>query len=430
MIPERAFFERVPMTRVAIIGGCRTPFVKAAGVFKDQSFLDLGIHVTKSLVSKLDIKPASIGELIFGTVLLDPRLPNYAREVILRSGLPPSIPAHAISNNCISGLVAVTMLSEAIRSGRVSSGLAGGSESMSRPTLTLSSKGENFFLSLARARSLGERLSIISSFRPKFVVPQPPSPKEPSTGLTMGEHCEITAKEFQVSRPIQDQIALRSHQNGFRAQQNGILTQEIVPLNGVDKDNLIRGDTTAEKLASLKPVFDRSGRGTLTAGNSSALTDGASMVYLMAEESARAEGREILAFVEGVEYAAINPADGLLMAPAIALPRLLKRHNLTLKDIDIFEVHEAFGAQVEANLLAWERGWNKFPEIAPFGRIPVDRMNVNGGSIALGHPFAATGGRILLATANELKRRGGKWGVISICAAGAMACAMLVRRGE
>ncbi len=416
------------MTRVAIVGGCRTPFVKAAGAFAAKSFLDLGVHAVSSLVRRLSLDPNSIDELVFSTVLLDPRTPNAARELVLRAGLPKSLPAHFVSNNCISGLVAANMIAESIQAGRIKVGIAGGSESMSRPALTLHPKGEALFLKLARARSIGEKLSILAAFRPRLLLPQPPSPKEPSTGLTMGQHCEMTAKEFGIARELQDRIALKSHQNAARAQKEGKLDAEIEALDGVNKDNIVRADTTLEKLSTLKPVFDRGPQGTLTAGNSSPLTDGASAVCLMSDEEAKRQGREVLGYIEAAEFSAIDPADGLLMAPGIALPRLLERTKRSIANIDIFEVHEAFAAQVASNMLVWEKGWNKYPGIHPIGKIPDEKINVNGGSIAVGHPFAATGGRLILSTVNELKRRNAKTGVISVCAAGAMACAMLVTR--
>ena len=416
------------MNRVAIIGGVRTPFVRAGGVFAQASFLDLGVHTLRALVHRLGLDPARIDEVVYSTVLLDPRAPNFAREMVLRSGLPATVAAHSVSNNCISGLVAATMLADGIRSGRIRTGIGGGSESMSRPTLTLHPRGEDLFLRLARARSLGERLKLAASFRPRFLLPLPPSPKEPSTGLTMGQHCEMTAQELRIPRAVQDGIAFRSHQNAARAQGAGHLRAEIEPFGGVEEDNLIRRDTSLEKLAKLSPVFDRSGVGTLTAGNSSALTDGASAFCLMAEEEAVAQGREILGFIEATEFAAISPADGLLQAPGLALPRLMTRAKLTVGEVDIFEIHEAFGAQVAANMEVWRKGWSRYPEVQPIGPIPEEKINVNGGSIAIGHPFAATGGRLILATVNELRRRGLRTGVISVCAAGAMACAMLIRR--
>ena len=416
------------MHRVAIVGGCRTPFVRAGGKFVRASFIDLGVHTLKASVSRLNLDPASIDEFVFGTVLLDPRAPNYAREVLLRSGLPPTISAHSVSNNCISGLTALSVVSDGIKTGRIKIGIGGGSESMSRPTLTFTPKAERFFLSLGRARTLGERLKILASFRPGFGMPVPPSPKEPSTGLTMGQHCELTTQELGVKREIQDEIAYRSHHNAAKAQKAGYLADEIAPYEGVEHDNLIRADTSMEKLAKLAPVFDRSGKGTLTAGNSSALTDGASVVCLMSEEEARRQGREILAFIEGVHFAAIAPKDGLLMAPTVALPELLARHGLSVDQIDRFEIHEAFGAQVAANLQVWERGWPAYPTARSIGAIPAEKINVNGGSIAIGHPFAATGGRLILSLANELKRSNLKTGIISVCAAGAMAGAVLIRR--
>lgn len=414
------------MNRVALVGGVRTPFVKAGGAFAKRGFLDLGIHTVKSIVKRLELDAEKIDELIYGTVLLDPRLPNFAREIVLRSGLPQTVGAHSVSNNCISGLVAAEFLASAIRGGRAKVGLAGGSESMSRPTLTFHPKAEDLFLRLAKARSIGQRLQMLLQYRFKYIFPKPPSPREPSTGLTMGEHMEITAKALGIDRKIQDEIAFNSHQNAAKAAE--FLKQEIEPLDGVEKDNLIRGDTTLDKLAKLPAVFDRSARGTLSAGNSSALTDGASVVCLMSEDEAKRQGREILAFVELIEFAAIPPNDGLLMAPCVALPKLLQRANLKVADIDLFEIHEAFAAQVAANMKIWQEGWKKPYALPAIGAIPMEKVNINGGSIAIGHPFAATGGRLLLSLANSLKRNKLKTGVISVCAAGAMAAAVLLRR--
>ncbi len=416
------------MIRVALVGGCRTPFVKAGGVYSKFSLLDLGIHAVTSLVARLKLKPDDIDELSYSTVLLDPRLSNFAREIVLRSDLPKNLSAHSVTNNCISGLVAMNLIREGIVAGRIRSGIAGGAESMSCPALTWHPKAEALFLKLSRARTLGERLAAVLKYRPKYIFPVPPSPKEPSTGLTMGQHCELTAQEFAIPREIQDRIAFRSHNNAAKAQAADILNQEISPFAGVDKDNLIRGNTDLEKLAKLTPVFDRSDKGTLTAGNSSALTDGASAVCLMSEEEAKRQGREALAYVDGVEFSAIAPGEGLLMAPALALPRLMERFNLRVSDIDRFEIHEAFGAQVAANIEVWENGWSRYPSLKPIGKIPEEKINVNGGSIAIGHPFAATGGRLLTSLALEMKRKNLRTGVISVCAAGAMAGAVLLRR--
>ncbi len=412
--------------RVAIVGGARTPFVKAAGVFAQYSALDLGIHVVTACVERLGIDPSVIDELYFGTVLVDPRIPNLAREIILRSGLPKTTNGHFVSNNCITGLVAANAAREAILSGRIKAAIVGGSESMSNPTLTFPRRGESFFFKLNKARRLTQKLAVASSFRPGFLAPQAPSPKEPSTGLTMGQHCEIMAQEYGVGRADQDQVALASHQRAFQAKNQGILAEQIVPLGGVGEDNLIRGDTSLEKLSALPAVFDRSGKGTISAGNSSALTDGASAVCLMLDSYARELGLSILGYLDAVEFAAVPPGDGLLMAPALALPKVMANVGMQISQCDVFEIHEAFSAQVLCNLLAWENGWDRFRDVGAIGAIPRDRMNVFGGSIALGHPFAATGGRLLLNTCAALKSRGGQKGLISVCAAGGGAAAAAI----
>ena len=413
------------MKKVAIVSGVRTPFVKAGTVFADKTMQQLGEHALKSLIEKTKVDVNKIDEFVFSTVLLDPRTPNWAREILFAAGLPKSIYAQSVSNNCISGLVAVTNVAERISLDKINVGIAGGSESMSNPTLVFDKKGTDVFLALSRARDLKAKLSEIIKFRPGHFLPKSPSVTEPSTGLTMGQHMEITAKELNISREVQDELALASHVNAAKAQSDGLFKDEISPLNGVDKDLLVRADTSKEKLAKLRPVFDRSSTGTISAGNASALTDGASVVMLMSEDAAKTNNLEPLAYVKDYEYSAISPDDGLLMAPAVAVTKLLKRNNLTFEDFDLIEVHEAFGAQVAANIKAWEEGWNGNDKIGPLNR---DKLNVNGGSIALGHPFAATGGRIVTSLANELKRRNAKRGLISICAAGAMAGAMILER--
>lgn len=412
--------------RVAIIGGVRTPFVKAGTVFKKLSFQELGAVAVKGLIDKYNIPKDRIGKLSFGSVMLDPQTPNWAREVAYKADLPKNIYSQSVSNNCISGLVAVTDIVESIAVGRIDNGIAGGSESLSNPQLLFKEKARQRFLNLSRARSFGEKLSLIAGFRPRDFLPSIPSVKEPSTGLTMGEHMEISAKQFAISRESQDEFALRSHLNAHHANLDGRLNQEIVPVGEIKVDQIIRSDTTLEKLAKLRPVFDKSSKGTITAGNSSPLTDGASAVYLMADDVAKVEGVETLATILDYEYAAIDANDGLLMAPAVAVPRLLKRNGLKLHDFDIIEIHEAFSAQVLANIKAWEDGWRE----DSIGKIDLSKVNKLGGSISIGHPFAATGGRILTTIANEMKRKDYHLGLISICAAGAMACAMIIVRDK
>ncbi len=325
--------------------------------------------------------------------------------------------------------MALNFVREGILSQRIQNGIAGGAESMSRPTLSLSYKAEEFFLRLFYAKTLTDKLKVLSAFRPKFLLPQPPSPKEPSTGLTMGEHCEIMAKEFKIPREEQDLWAFESHKKAAKAQLEGKLNKEIVPVNNVKKDNIIRPDTTLEKLKTLRTVFDKSEKGSLTAGNSSPLTDGASAVFLASPAWAEKNSLAPIGFIKDMVFSAIDPNDGLLMAPVVALPKLLKRNNLTVDDIDIFEIHEAFAAQVLANLKLWELGWtDKYKEAMPIGKIPREKINPQGGSIAIGHPFAATGGRLIISLCRQLQEKNLNRGVISVCAAGAMACAVLIEK--
>ncbi len=370
------------LRRVAIIAGGRTPFVKSGQAFKDLGPLALAKHAVTGLIDKYGIDAGTIDAITFGVVVPEPGKPNLAREIVLETGLPKSIEAQTVSSYCITGLRAITAVAEGIASGRFDAGIAGGVESLSRA--------------------------------------DPNTFREPSTGLSMGDHGEITRKEWDIPRQRQDEIALASHRNAVAARDK--LSGEIYPLEGVERDSGPRAESSLEALASLNPVFDP--EGTLTAGNSSPVTDGASAVLLMSEERARAEGREPVAFIRGMDYGAIDLADGLLMAPGVVVPRLLKRTGLSLDQMDLIEIHEAFGAQVLANVKAWEQGWKG----DPIGPIDWDRVNVCGSSIAIGHPWAATGGRITTTLAYEMERRNASLGVISICAAGAMAGAMILER--
>lgn len=368
--------------RVAIVAGARTPFVKAGKAFAGLGPLALAKSAVKGLIERHQIDPEHVEALAFGVVVPEKDKPNLAREIILESGLPAGIEAQTISSYCITGLRAITAVAEGILSGRLESGIAGGTEWLSGAT------------------------------QATFT--------EPTTGLTMGQHGEITRREWEIPRRRQDEIALASHRNAVQARQ--ALAQEIVPVEGVEQDTGPRQDTSLEALSTLRPVFAEDG--TITAGNSSPVTDGASAVYLMSEEGAAREGRRPLAFIRAMEYAAIDPSEGLLMAPAVAVPRVLKRTGLTLQEIDLVEIHEAFAAQVLANVKAWEKGWKG----EPTGPLDWDRLNVNGSSLAIGHPWAATGGRIVTTLANEMARRNSRHGLVSICAAGAMAGAFILER--
>ncbi len=369
-------------TRAVIIAGARTPFVKAGTAFKDLGPLDLARHSVEGLIERHDVDPEGIDALAYGIVAGEPGRPNLAREIVLETALPKTIEAQTLSSYCITGLRAVTTVADAIATGRLHAGIAGGVESLSRA--------------------------------------DPEMFREPTTGLRMGEHMELTRQEWKIPREHQDEIALASHRNAVAARDR--LAAEILPLEGVGHDTGPRTDTSMEALSGLKPAFDP--EGTITAGNASPVTDGASAVLLMSEERALEEGREPLAYIRAMEYGAIDPNEGLLMAPALVVPRLLARTGLRLEDFDLIEIHEAFAAQVLANAMAWEQGWKGDST----GPIDWERVNVSGSSIALGHPWSATGGRIVTTLANEMARRDARLGLISICAAGAMAGAIVLQR--
>jgi acetyl-CoA acetyltransferase family protein len=410
--------------RVAVVGGARTPFAKAGTALKNVPALELATHSVNGVLEKLELDPGTVDQLVYGTVIVDPTIPHLAREVNFRSELPASVQSLTVTDNCISGTSAIASVHDAIATGRTEVGIAGGVESMSNPPVMFTKRAGRIFLDAAGSKTLGGRVKSLAKLRPRDFSPWSYGVAEPSTGLSMGEHTEITVKEWQIPQDEQDEIAFRSHVNAHKATEDGRLRSEIHALNGIDRDLLIRPNTSMEALAKLPPVFDRSDAGTITAGNSSPLTDGAASVVLMAEDRATDLGYEPLAYIKDFINVGIDPKDGLLMGPGIAIPRLLKQNNLTLDDIDIIEMHEAFGGQVASNLKAWEQGWMG-PAI---GRVDRAKLNPLGSSIAIGHPFAATGARIVTTLANELKRRDARYGLVSICGAGATAVAMLLER--
>lgn len=410
--------------RVAVVDGARTPFAKAGTALRRHRPLALSAHAVRGLVEMGDVDPAIVDDLYWGIVIVDPRVPHMAREVVFESRLPDTVRALTLTDNCITSASGVALAYDAITGGRAEVAIAGGVESMSNPPVLWSERASRAILEASFAKSLPDKVKAILGIRPADLAPSVADFEEPSTGLTMGEHCEIMVKEWEIPREEQDRIAYRSHVNASAATRDGRLPGQIHPLDGIERDLLIREETSMEKLARLPPVFDRSEAGTITAGNSSPLTDGAACVLLMSEDRARREGREPLAFVTDFEFAGIDPDDGLLMGPGVAVPRLLARNGIGLGDVDLVEMHEAFGGQVACNLAAWERGW-KEPAI---GTVPPDLLNVLGSSIAVGHPFAATGARIVLTLAQEMARRDVRRGLISICGAGATASAMLLER--
>ena len=410
--------------RVAVVGGARTPFAKAGTSLKNHSAVGLGAHSVDGVLEKYALDPALVEDLVYGIVVVDPSIPHMAREINFRSRLPSQVRALTVTDNCISGTSAIVSIHDAIVAGRTTVGIAGGVESLSNPPVLFNKKASRAFLDAGAAKTTGARIRSLLRLRPWDFKPWSYGVEEPSTGLSMGEHTELTVKEWRISRQDQDEIAFRSHQNAYQATQDGRLTSEVHPLDDFDRDSIIRPSTNMEILAKLPTVFDRSPAGTITAGNSSPLTDGAASVLLMSERRAQELGYEPLAFIKDFLNVGIDPSDGLLMGPGIAVPRLLRRNGLDLEQLGIIEMHEAFGGQVASNLRAWEQGW-KEPAI---GRVDYQILNPLGSSIAIGHPFAATGARIVTTIANEMKRSDIQYGLVSICGAGATAVAMLLER--
>jgi acetyl-CoA acyltransferase len=423
--------------RVAIIDGCRTPFARSGSLFRDLSAVELGKVAVRELIARSELDVNEVDHLVFGTVVQSVKEPNIAREVGLGAGLPATVPAFTVGRACASSNQAITSGAEKIALGLADVVIAGGAESLTDIPILFSPEMRNALVRASKARSLGERLKAFRAIRPRHLAPIAPAIAEPTTGLTMGESAEKMARENGITREAQDRWALRSHQLAAAATADGRLTDEIAPVYVPPKyeevaltDNGIRDDSTLEALAKLRPVFDRK-YGTVTAGNSSPLTDGASAVLLMSEEKAKALGYEPLGYIRSYAYAALAPDDQLLQGPVYAAPTAFERAGLTMKDIDLLEIHEAFAAQVLSNL-QWfdsrEIARERLGRDAALGVPDEERINVMGGSIAIGHPFGATGGRVTVTLLNELKRRDAQFGMISVCAAGAMGLVMIVER--
>jgi acetyl-CoA acyltransferase len=420
--------------RVAIVAGLRTPFAKAGTDLKSMSAQDLGRAVVAELVQRTSLDGKEIDALVFGTVIPSVLAPNIAREVALLPMLPKGIPAFTVSRACASANQAITDAADQILLGHANVVIAGGAESLSNVPILHSRTFSDILVRASKAKSIGGRVGAFARARPKDLIPVTPAIAEPSTGETMGQSAEKMAKLNHIPREEQDQFALRSHRLAAAGTQDGRLAAEIMPLyipptyeQWATTDNGVRTDTNFEQLQALKPVFDRR-YGTVTAGNSSPLTDGAAAVVLMSEERARVLGYPPLAYIRSYAYAALDPGEQLLQAPVLAAPVALERAGLTLKDIDLVEMHEAFAAQVLSNLQGFEsRAWAERAGYAtPVGEVDRSRLNVMGGSIAIGHPFGATGARIMTTLAHELRRRGGQFGMMTVCAAGGMGFAMVL----
>ncbi|HXF95365.1 MAG TPA: acetyl-CoA C-acyltransferase [Gemmatimonadales bacterium] len=411
--------------RVAVVAGCRTPFARAGTVLKDARAVDLARHAARELLHRAELDPAEVDEVIFGQVVPSPLVPNVAREVSLLPQFPKEIPAYSLNRACASALQAITAAHDQIALGHANVVLAGGTESLSDIPILVSRRLSDILLEASKARTLGRRLRAFARVRPRDFVPISPAIAEPSTGMTMGQSAEKMAKENGISREAQDRWALRSHQLAARGTQDGRLTAEIAPwfpLDGkgpvITSDNGIRTDTSLEQMAKLPPVFDRK-YGTVTAANASPLTDGAAAVLLMSGEAAAALGYRPLAYIRSYAVAAVDPGWQLLQAPVWAVPLALERAGVQWRDLDLIEMHEAFAAQVLSNLKGLEEKGYEIDE---------ERINVMGGSIAIGHPFGATGARLVTTLANEMQRREARLGLVSVCAQGGMAVALVLER--
>ena len=424
--------------RVAILGGNRIPFARSNTVYAHASNQEMLTATLQGLVDRYQLHGERLGDVVAGAVMKHARDFNLVRESVLSTTLAHETPAFDIQQACGTGLEAAMVVANKIALGHIDCGIAGGVDTTSDAPIGVNEKMRRILLDAARAKTTGQRLAALSRLRPAMLVhPDLPRNGEPRTGYSMGEHAELMAAEWGISREEQDALALKSHLNLAQAYQNGFFTDLMTPFMGLAKDNNLRPDLSLDKLGSLKPAFDRKvapGKGTLTAGNSTPLTDGASSVLLASEEWARARQLPVLAYLSFSEVAAVDFFDkkeGLLMAPAYAVPRMLARANLTLQDFDFYEIHEAFAAQVLCTLKAWQDPVYCKERLGldqPLGAIDPDKLNVHGSSLAAGHPFAATGGRLLATLAKMLAQKGSGRGLISICAAGGQGVVAILER--
>lgn len=422
--------------RVAIVGGNRIPFARSNTAYVGHSNQQMLTAAIEGLTQRYKLQGARLGEVVAGAVMKHSRDFNLTRESLLSTSLDPCTPCCDLQLACGTGLQAVITVANKIALGQIDSGIAGGVDTTSDAPIAVSDGLRNVLLEANRGRSMGDRVKALLKLRPRDIGIEIPQNAEPRTGLSMGGHTELTAKHWQISREDQDALACDSHRNLATAYQAGFFDDLVSPYAGVKQDNILRPDTTVEKLATLKPAFDKkSGQGTLTAGNSSTLTDGASAVLLASEEWAEAQGLPVLAYLSFVQVAAVDfrPGDnseGLLMAPAYAVPQMLDKAGLTLQNFDFYEIHEAFAAQVLATLKAWEDEAFCRDRLGRdvLGAIDRSKLNVNGSSLATGHPFAATGGRIVATLAKMLEQNGGGRGLISICAAGGQGVTAIMER--
>ncbi len=423
-----------PVRRVAILGGVRIPFVRNNTAYHDVGNLGMSIRTLGALVEKFGLHGEVLGEVAMGAVLKHSSDWNLGREAALSSGLSPLTPGITLQRACGTGLDTVITVGNKIALGQIDAGIGGGSDTTSDVPIVVSRRMRRRLLDANMAKTNSQRLAAFKGFSFRDLKPEFPGVAEPRTGKSMGDHCELMAKEWRIAREDQDRLAMESHHKAAAAYERGFFADLVVPFRGQDKDNILRPDTSMEKLATLKPAFDRSsGHGTLTAGNSTPLTDGASAALLASEEWAAAHGLPVQAYLVDAQVAAVDfvHGEGLLMAPCWAVAKLLQRNGLALQDFDFYEIHEAFAAQVLCTLKAWEDATfcrEKLGLDAPLGAIDRAKLNVVGSSLAVGHPFAATGARIVATAAKLLAERGSGRALISICTAGGMGVAAIVER--
>ena len=408
-------------SRVAIVAGLRTPFAKQGTAYRDVSALELGTMVVSELLQRSGVDPSEIQQCVYGQVVPSLKAPNIAREIVLLTDMPRDIEAFSVSRACATSYQSAVSVAQAIETGTIDCGVAGGADSASDVPISVSKR-------------LKDRLAAFSGLKPKDFLPVPPALKEYTTGLTMGESAEKMAKENHIPREAQDELAHRSHQRAADAWEKGWMQDEVMEAylppryEALTEDNLVRHDGKLESYSKLRPVFDRK-HGTITAGNSSPLTDGASALLMMREDKAKALGLEPLGYLKSYAFAAIDPAGQMLMGPSYATPKALDRAGVKLSDLDLIDMHEAFAAQVLSNTQAFESKRFAEKELGrseAIGQIDWDEFNVTGGSIAIGHPFAATGARQITQTLNNLKRRGGELALCTACAAGGLGAAMVL----
>ncbi|WP_266168597.1 acetyl-CoA C-acetyltransferase [Dyella subtropica] len=421
--------------RVGVIGGVRIPFCRNNTAYADVGNFGMSVKVLGSLVERFRLHGEELGEVAMGAVIRHSSEWNLAREAVLSSGLAPTTPGITTARACGTSLDNAIIIANKIAAGQIEAGIAGGSDTTSDVPIVLGERFRKRLLAVNRAKGWQDKMAAFTrGFSLKELKPAFPGVAEPRTGMSMGDHCEKMAKEWHISREAQDQLALDSHLKLAAAYEAGFFEDLVVPFRGLKRDGFLRPDSTLEKLATLKPAFDKiSGHGTLTAGNSTGLSDGAAAVLLGTDEWAAKRGLSVQAYFRDAEVAAVDfvHGEGLLMAPTIAVPRMLDRHGLTLQDFDFYEIHEAFAAQVLCTLRAWESETyckNRLGRDKPLGSIDPAKLNIHGSSLAAGHPFAATGARIIATLARMLEQKGSGRGLISICTAGGMGVTAILER--